>query len=360
MAGRARLQVEGAAGLNPETRSRLNEDALTGAREAHFERLTALFAGERLDLLFVLQGVGKTLDVSADVEPEEQMASALDALAEQAERALDPHVFRPLCVSSGPYGVHFIDRMLGARVYHQDDQWWSEPLPTAVGELRPPDLAGNATWAVARRHAEAFLAAEVTVPLFGMPTIASALNIAVNLYGEGLLMAMLSEPKAARHDLGVINSLLRTLHEWSLDALPPEQLQPVVPAGRCQPRGFGQLCGCTSHLLSAEQYREFIAPLDDALLRVYPHGGMIHLCGAHTQHIPVWREMRSVRAIQVNDRAAEDLETYFRELRDDQILYLNPTPTMTVEQAMAITGGHRLVLVADVPEPLPVRPQSRA
>ena len=345
--------------MRADTHARLCDPELLGVREAHFERLTALFAGERLDRLFVLQGVGKTLDVSPDVEAEEQMASALDALAEQAERALDPRVFRPLCVSSGPYGVHFIDRMLGARVYHQDEQWWSEPLPTPVGELRPPDLASNETWAVTRRHAEAFLAAEVSVPLLGLPTIASALNVGVNLYGERLLMAMLSEPEAARHDLGVINAVLCTLHEWFLDALPPEQLQPVVPAGRCQPRGFGQLCGCTSHLLPAGLYRDFIAPLDDELLRVYPHGGMIHLCGAHTQHIPVWREMALVRAIQVNDRAAEDLEAYFHELRDDQILYLNPTATMTVERAMAIAGVRRLVLVADVPEPLPVRPHSR-
>ena len=95
-------------------------------------------------------------------------------------------------------------------------------------------------------------------------------------------------------------------------------------------------------------YREFVAPLDDELLSVYPNGGMIHLCGVHTQHIPIWREMRSVRAIQVNDRASEDLEIYFNELRDDQVIYLNPTSTMTAERAMEITGGQRIVFVADV------------
>jgi hypothetical protein len=101
-------------------------------------------------------------------------------------------------------------------------------------------------------------------------------------------------------------------------------------------------------------YREFVAPLDDKLLSTYPNGGMIHLCGEHTQHIPVWREMESVRAIQVNDRASEDLDIYFNELRDDQIIYLNTTPNMTVERAMEITGGRRLVIVAEVPKPLKI------
>ena len=130
-----------------------------------------------------------------------------------------------------------------------------------------------------------------------------------------------------------------------------DQLQPVIAAERCQPRGFGQLCGCTTHLVSGEVYREMLAPLDDELLSVYPNGGMIHLCGAHTQHIGVWREMQSVRALQLNDRASEDLEIYFNELRDDQVIYLNPTATMTVERAMKITGGNRLVIVADLPNP---------
>ena len=161
------------------------------------------------------------------------------------------------------------------------------------------------------------------------------LNVAVNLYGEDFLVA-LTRPDAARHDLAVINRLLCDLHQWYRAHLPVAQLQAVVAAGRCQPPGHGQLCGCTTHLLSAEVYREFIAPLDDALLSVYPHGGMIHLCGVHTQHLPVWREMASLRAVQLNDRAAEDLEAYFRGLREDQVIYLNPTPTMTVARALAI------------------------
>ena len=107
------------------------------------------------------------------------------------------------------------------------------------------------------------------------------------------------------------------------------------------------MCGCSTQLLSPELYRDFIAPLDDRLLSVYPHGGMIHLCGAHTQHIPVWRDMQSLRAIQLNDRAAEDLAYYFNNLRNDQILYVNPCDTMPIDRILAITGGRRTVLVAE-------------
>jgi len=165
---------------------------------------------------------------------------------------------------------------------------------------------------------------------------------------------MITNPEAVRHDLKVINDTICSLHRWYLANIPMDQLQLVVAGWRTQPRGFGQLCGCACHLLPLDMYKEFIAPLDDELLSVYPNGGMIHLCGEHTQHIPIWREMKSVRAIQTNDRASEDLEIYFNELRDDQMIYLNPTETITVERAMEITGGRRIVIVAEVPEPLKI------
>ena len=76
------------------------------------------------------------------------------------------------------------------------------------------------------------------------------------------------------------------------------------------------------------------------------------MCGVHTQHTPVWRKMGALRAVQVNDRAAEDLGRYFGELRPDQILYVNPCEGMPMERILEITGGRRLVLVADGLAPL--------
>ena len=59
--------------------------------------------------------------------------------------------------------------------------------------------------------------------------------------------------------------------------------------------------------------------------------------------------------MQFNDRATWDLKTFYDELRPDQILYLMPSKEMTIEKAMEITGGNRLIVQAahfDVTEPI--------
>lgn len=328
----------------------LRSTDLLQAREAHVIRLKALYDGQAIEAPLFLQGIGAQGEADPYQEPERWVTEGLQSLAEQAEKLRDSRVFRPLCLEFGFYGVHFVDRMFGARVFQHEGQWWADTLRTRVGQLHRPDLDRDDTWTLSQRLAETFLKSGTTAPLFGLPTIASPLNIAVNLYGEEFLVALITQPQGALHDLQVINDLLCELHQWYRDRIPAPQLQPVVAAGRCQPPGFGQLCGCTTHLLSAALYRDFVAPLDDQLLSVYPHGGMIHLCGVHTQHIPTWRDMRSLRALQLNDRASDDLATYFRELREDQIIYLNPYPGMTIKRALEITGGRRLVIVAEPPE----------
>ena len=136
------------------------------------------------------------------------------------------------------------------------------------------------------------LKANVKVPLFGLPTVASALNVAVNLYGQEILLSMMTDQEATKHDLKIINDSLCEIHKWYIANVPLEQLQPVISWERTQPPGFGQLCGCTTQLVSPDMYNDFIAPLDEQLLSVYPNGGMIHLCGSHTQHIPTWRNMK--------------------------------------------------------------------
>jgi hypothetical protein len=61
--------------------------------------------------------------------------------------------------------------------------------------------------------------------------------------------------------------------------------------------------------------------------------------------------MASLCALQLNDRAAKDLETYYREMRDDVVFYVNPCEGMPVERILQITGGQRTVIVADLEEP---------
>ena len=243
------------------------------------------------------------------------------------------------------YGVHFVDRIFGCEVFFQDGQWYNRYLKNEVGQLQKPDLENNETWALAKRIACAFLDAKVTAPLFEMPVIASPLNIAVNLYGEEILVAMLMDPEAAHHDLKIINEVLTELHQWYRAHIPQQQLQPVVACGRCQPPGHGQICGCTSQLLSPGLYEEFIMPLDDALLGVYPHGGLIHLCGSHTQLIPLFAKMPHLKCVQLNDKAAQDLPFYVDGLRDDQVIYLNPCEGMSTKQALQIAGDKKIVIV---------------
>ena len=76
---------------------------------------------------------------------------------------------------------------------------------------------------------------------------------------------------------------------------------------------------------------------------------MIHLCGAHAQHIPVWREMKALKSVQLNDRAAEDFEAFWRGLREDQIVYVNPTARMTTARILEISAGRRVIFQCPAP-----------
>ncbi len=330
--------------INITARAALEQPRLLDVRDYHMNRLTQIFEGTYSGLPYRLDGCYGIADVDPYLYPELWVEKCLENLAIASDVLLDEDVFRPLCVEYGPYGVHFIDKMLGAEVFQQDGQWYSHYIDTPIGTLKMPNLETNETWSLARRAATAFTDQRLELPLFGLPTIASSLNIGVNLYGERILLALYDEPEKAMHDLQVINTLLCSLHRWYLLNVPIKQLQPVVSGHRTQPPGYGQLCGCTTQLISGNLYRRHIAPLDDELLSVYPHGGMVHLCGSHTQHMSTWQQMPSLRAVQLNDKAAEELAQYYRGLRDDQIIYLNPCKNITAEEAIRVTGGNRLVI----------------
>jgi len=329
----------------------LNDSGVQAAFDYHQNRLGALYDGVQLDSVFVLNGIGTyTEDASLDWEP--WLDESLEYLAERAEEACNREIFRPLTINYNPHGVHFVDKLFGADVFVLDGSWQVHPFTAPIGTLQPPDLATHPTWQAVQDCARAFLERDVANVTLGLPTIASALNIAVNLYGQEILLAMLTDPDAVRHDLRIINNVLCDLHRWFLENIPLEQMQCIIPDQRFQLPGFGQLCGCTTQLISAQAYAEFVAPLDDELLSLYPYGGMIHLCGSHTQHLATWQSLESFRAFQFNDRAAEDLEAYFTGLRDDQILFVNIFPGMSFERTLDITNGRRLVIVGDL-EQLP-------
>jgi len=336
----------------------LNDPERIMHRNLWFKRLEHLFDNEPDAYLqqnvFAVDGI---LGISYDrdliyTDPEAWVVESLENLAENIDLARSDLMFKPACMESALFGVHFTDKIFGADVFFQDDQWYNRPLPISIGSLLYPDLEENPVWTLAKRVALAFVEQDVCLPLFGLPTIASALNIGVNLFNEEILAAMLSDPEAAAHDLAVINRLLCDMHTWYRRHIPVMQLQPVISWNRTQPPGYGQLCGCTTQLVSSGLYRAMVSALDDALLAVYPNGGMIHLCGAHTHLISVFRDMPHLRAIQINDRAAADIKKYFEGLRSDQVIYLNPCEEMSIEEGVAITGGKRLVIAQTIGAPI--------
>lgn len=339
--------------------SRLNDPVLIAKRDQWFTKLQNLFDGTYADTenrVFVLAGALSRGKSDPYREPEQWVDECLANINESlADAGLNDRHFCPVCVEYGIYGVHYIDRIFGANVYYQAGQWYNDYLKTPIGTLEDPDLDNDETFQLSIRAAKRFAEVGGTFPLYGLPTIASVMNIAVNLYGQEILVEMLADPDNARKDLETINRTLVRVHQAFRDIIPEQQLQPVISWARTQPPGFAQICGCTTQLISGELYRDMVMDLDEAVLNVYPHGGMIHICGSHRQHIENFRNMKSLRAVQVNDRAAEDLEYYFNGLRDDQIIYLCPCSGMTIERAMEITGGHRLVLCAAPEEDIPLR-----
>ena len=331
--------------LTKQAHSILNDPALIAYRERGFETLSGLFEHGEPRTLHVLGIRGYASDGGLLYrEPEVWMDEVLENLAARVEETKCDGRFVPMCVWGDPYGVHFIDKLLGAEVFSAYGQWYNRYLPHSVGQLQRPDLDQNPAWILAKRIAEAFLAADVRVPLFSPAILSSPLNIAVNLYGQEMLVAMLEEPEAARHDLQIIYDVIAETHQWYIDHIPAAQLQPICPTDRTQPPAYGQICGCTTQLLSPDLYEEFILPLDNALLGLYPHGGMIHLCGSHRQLIPLFARMENLKSVQINDRAAEDLAYYAQGLREDQVIYLHSCPGMTVERGLAVAEGHRMVI----------------
>ena len=342
--------------ISSKAREILNRKDLIEKRDLWFERMENVFDAKETEwskkYVYAVNGVSAWGRHDPYTEPELWAEDCLENLAECYEIMENENYFRPLCVEYNIYGVHYIDKILGSKVYFKDGQWYNDYLTSPIGELKYPDLDKSEVWSLTKRAIKAFLDADVKLPLFGLPTFASVLNIAVNLYGAEILAEMLTEPENAKSDLKVINDLLCDLHSYCRETIPYRQLQPVISWNRTQPPGYGQLCGCTTQLLSGSMYEEFIAPLDDKLLAVYPKGGMIHLCGSHTQHIEVFRKMEHLKAIQINDRACADLKAYFEGLRDDQIIYLNPCKEASIEDAVKITGGKRLIIAADISDPV--------
>lgn len=345
--------------MNARVRSLMNDPILLENRDLWFRKLKTLFDGAYSGPIALDGRVGRHSGSLAcsdqrDIfhnDPEQALEIGLEDLAEQIEATREKidFMFIPYTLEADWYSVHFVDKIFGAEVLYDEDarQWYNRYLKTEVGMLEKPDLANSEPWNMARRYAEAYLQLDVKLPLLGTPVLSSPLNIAINLYGPNFLVAMIEEPKAAAHDLGRINDVIMELHRWYINHIPLERLQPTVSPWRTQPYGFGQLCGCSTHLVSPNLYRELVMQHDNALLAQYPNGGMIHLCGNHRHLIPLFAAMPHLRAVQLNDLAADHLEHYVNGLREDQVIYFSPTAQIPFEESLEISRGKRMVYCGD-------------
>lgn len=327
----------------------LNDPALLETREYHMDRITRLYAGERLDRPVILREFVPRTGIEPRLEPEAWVEAAYNDLAAHAELLADRKIFTPPSPIGWIYGVHFTDAVFGCRILFRDGNWWSRPLENEIGELPVPDLEKNEVWQAAKRLTLAQVESGAALPFVTTQVLGGPWNQLYNVYKERVLYAFFDDPAGLRRDLGVMTDVLEEMHRWFQSVIPADRFQPVLPHGRCQPRGFGQMCGCCTHLLSAGLYADFVREFDERIIRLYPNGVMLHLCGGHTQHLPVWREMPGVRALQLNDRATDDLELYYAGTRPDQMLYVYPTGTYPVPRIGEVTEGFRRTVLSIQP-----------
>lgn len=335
--------------ISESARKILNDASLIARRDAWMKKMENMFQTGEPDKIYMAGILGHAVHPDyMYTDPEKWVEEVLENLAQRARQMDTEEIMSHLSVWSTLYSNHIIDAIFGAEVFRRQDQWYNRYLQNEVGELKKPDWKNSGEWKLAKRIADHFLAQDVSLPLFAPPILGSVLNNAVNLYGQEILVAMITEPEAAMHDLQIINEVSMEMHQWYIDHIPAGQLLAASPAVRTQPPGYGHICGCSCQLVSEEMYRKMIMPLDNALLGVYPKGGMIHLCGEHRHLIPVFAEMENLKCVQLNDRAAEGLQEYVDGLREDQVIYIQTCDGMKTKQALEAAGNRRMVLTFDL------------
>lgn len=336
---------------------------IAAAQARHRARVEALWRGETPAEVIAI--AGKTLGSSHGLagrnsidmlaDPDAWLADVFDAMADYADTFADPVTFRPMIVELDPLGVHFVDAVLGADVGLVGTQYWSEQLPYDLDELQPPDLGRSPVLQAAVRLCEKAVAAawrgggDIFV---ATPVLSCGINIAINVFGERFLEALIDRPASARHVLRVINDVIAGCTRAIQAAIPAALRRNSVAENRFAPAGIGQVDGCATQLVSKRVYDSLFRDLDAEVLRLSPGGGLMHLCGTHAQHIPTWSAMSELRAIQLNDRATDDLPLYLAGLRVDQLLYVAPTANTPIERIIEITRGRRLVLQVALAEPI--------
>jgi hypothetical protein len=323
----------------------------------HRGRVLDLFEGREVDGVVAMlgpmfgrsHGLWGTNEIDMLENPKAWVEQALTEMAAwvetEKERLKDRVTFYPLAFDLDPLGTHWIDAMFGADVRIKEDQVWAEQLPYSVDELEMPDLENCRVFQQSLELARVAVEASQGKLMIGTPVYSCPVNIGINLFGERLLESLVFEPEVAAWALRIINDVILACIRAFEKVVPDSIRRNCLVGGRYTPVGSGYIDGCATQLVSAAHYREFFMPLDNEMLEAYPIGGLLHICGGHIQHIPAWAEMKALRAVQVNDRATDDIKHYVAGLRKDQILYVVPTDNVTIPMLLTMAKEHPIIII---------------
>ena len=132
--------------LSTEAHAYLNDAFGIAERDMWFDRMTALFDGKEDEYnsrkVFTLHGIVPRPKDNWYMykEPENWVIDCLELML--TTKGSQPDGFTPVCVEYPPYGVHYIDKMLGANVYHitMQDSGMRIILPHPSARLKCPTL----------------------------------------------------------------------------------------------------------------------------------------------------------------------------------------------------------------------------
>ena len=324
----------------------------------HRRLLEMLCRGEQPEFVPAFSACVPRIPITGPYDREAWLIQALAELREKATSFRDRHTYRPFALSLARYDLHFSAAIAGCPIRHDETPYvWCtslEKLGRQIDDFSAPDLDSHDEFQEMSRLLR-FVeeATEGRIPI-EIPYVSEPLILAVDLFGEEFLYLLAADPDRANRFLDKITAFILDMRRRLYDVVPQA---PVMPHGSCHrvmPEGYNLLFGCTTQLISGPAYERHFLDRDRELMRCAATGGGMHLCGRHTQFCTSWHDMPELKMIQLNDQAAVDLETYWRNLRSDQYIVLMTDAAVTVDDAVRITGGRQLVLSAEVGERIPV------
>ena len=144
--------------LSEKAREILNRPDLIKKRDSWFARMEKVFGGEytgwNSQYVLGVDGVVSHIPYDPAVPAKVRVEAALETAAQNCTALENEAYFRPVCVEYPPFGVHYIDKLLGAEVSFYAGQWYNKYMTTPIGSLKMPALEEDPLWQDSMRVAE--------------------------------------------------------------------------------------------------------------------------------------------------------------------------------------------------------------